>query len=115
MSIKAFYTIGKKSQRIKFDLGTRLGMLPQTVWKEIYDTLTDESDKLGRHRKRFSLIIKDEVADLYGYEIAVMCDKIGCTVQELMNENIPLLPIYLKKMAKDEEIRALNEYGLVKD
>jgi len=73
MNIKDFYSIKGETQRIKFSLKERLGMLPQNAWKEIYQTLTDQSDSFGKHRKRFSRIIKDEVLDISLYEAAVIC------------------------------------------
>lgn len=115
MDIKDFYHLKERGKRTKFSLKERLDLLPRVVWEEIYKTLTDKTDVFGRDAHKFHTLINDKNSDLSLYEAAVICKAVGCSVFELMNKNVSLLPIYLKKMVEDEKEKALNDYGLIKD
>jgi len=106
--------VKKNNFRIDYDLEKRLMGLPQEVGKAIYYELTDDDGEYRVNRDRWRYVLTGQVAYMYDYEVRVFCKHIGCTIFELMDFAVDLLPIYLKKKTQDEAKYAFEQYGLTK-
>ena len=111
---KRFYAVKGRSLRINFCLGERFNELPVDILKSMRDYLTDKSDGFGSNRKRWNMVMKHDASDLFLHEILTMCDTIGCSMEQLMNKDVSLLPIYMVKRKKEEKELA-KKYELTND
>lgn len=88
----------------------------QEIPKSAYDALYKEFESysaVSTGRKRWHQILRQEVKTIYPYEFALFCEHIGCTIHELIDEDVDLLRIYLRKQ-EEEQAAVAVELGLSK-
>jgi len=105
---------GKQGYRINYDLEFRMSAIPKAVWDKIYQELISEDGQYCVSRRRFWQVMRNETPAMFDFEVQVFCKHMGCTIHELMNPEIELLPIVLEKITEDEKARARELYGLTK-
>lgn len=94
---------GKTGYRTNYKLKERLIELPAILFTDIFQTLTYEDGEYAISRRRWGQIINDELSRLYDFEVAVLCEKIGCTIFEIMDPKVDLEAIYKSRKKKEKQ------------
>ncbi|MEO0471163.1 MAG: hypothetical protein AAF206_16160 [Bacteroidota bacterium] len=100
----------KRSKRMEYCLKYRVGLLPKAVYEDIYKTFVYELP--ASSSMRWKNVMEDKAADMYAVEARLFCQKIGCTIDELMDPSENLAHIYQNRLQAEKAANLVSELGM---